>query len=327
MFDKLKSQIERGISRLNMFGSDSDVASEGLSIQTLVNLLETNFIKVMNRDSYDDQLLYDCSFLILMRPEDYHRLEVRLPQIVEGVVRRFYAVINKKKSKYSNYQPLGNYWHFHFCPQETDLDKAEIEEGKIIIISTATSLKQEWGETLENNELTSSLMSVSINGKTSKYSKYDLNMDALGSVDILAKGRMRLKFNPELIFKTDDFDKKEEKKIDAFAILSFEQNKTKKSYNMIRNTVDIGMATEAQEVSTTGRLNIWMPDAPLVRDHFRIKYDEETRIFYIALFAPARINEEKFSESVDLDNPVWHRLKQKSSILCGLLQINFEALK
>lgn len=327
MFDKLKSQIEKGISKLNVFGSDSDVASEGLSNQSLVNQLEANFIKVMNRDSYDDQLLYDCSFLVLMRPDDYHRVEVRLPQIVEGVVRRFYAIINKKKNKYSNYQPLGNYWHFHFCPQENDLEKTEIEEGKIIIISTATSLKQEWGETLDNNQLTSSLMSVSINGKTSKYSKYDLNMDALGSVDILAKGRMRLKFNPELIFKSDDIENNKEPKIDAFAILSFEQNKTKKSYNMIRNTIDIGMATDSKEVSTTGRLNIWEPDAPLLRNHFRIKYDEGTRIFYIALFAPARINEEKLSESVDSENPVWHRLKQKSSILCGLFQINFEALK
>ena len=327
MFDKLKSQLEKGISRLNIFGSDSDVVSTGLSNQSLIDQMEANFIQVMKRESFDDRLMYDCSFLILMRPEDYKRTEVRLPVIVEGIVNRFYKIINKNKSRFTNYQPMGNYWHFHFCPQEKDLEQEEIPEGKIQIISTPTSLKNEWGEILGDNLLTSSLMSVSINGKTSKYSKYDLNMDALGSVDILAKGRMRLKFNPELIFKTDDFDKKEEKKIDAFAILSFEQNKTKKSYNMIRNTVDIGMATEAQEVSTTGRLNIWMPDAPLVRDHFRIKYDEETRIFYIALFAPARINEEKLSESVDIDNPVWHRLKQKSSILCGLLQINFEALK
>ena len=281
----------------------------------------------MERESFDDRLMYDCSFLILMRPEDYYRVEVRLPQIIEGIVSRFYKIINKKKSIYTHYQPLGNYWHFHFCPQETDLDNKEITEGKIQIISTPTSLKQDWGETLDNNLLTSSLISVSVNGKHSKYSKYDLNMDSLGSVDIIEKGRMRIKFNPELVFKKEDLNKNEEPKLNAFAILSFEQNKTKKSYNMIHSVVNVGMAKESNEGSTSTRLNIWMPDSDLQRDHFRIKYDEATRIFYIAIFAPARVNEEKISESVDKENPVWHRLKQKSSILCDLFQISFEALK
>lgn len=326
MFNKIKTQLEKGLDKLQLFGADSSNV-DGLSNQSLVNQIEKNFIQVMERESFDDRLMYDCSFLILMRPEDYYRVEVRLPQIIEGIVSRFYKIINKKKSIYTHYQPLGNYWHFHFCPQETDLDNKEITEGKIQIISTPTSLKQDWGETLDNNLLTSSLISVSVNGKHSKYSKYDLNMDSLGSVDIIEKGRMRIKFNPELVFKKEDLNKNEEPKLNAFAILSFEQNKTKKSYNMIHSVVNVGMAKESNEGSTSTRLNIWMPDSDLQRDHFRIKYDEATRIFYIAIFAPARVNEEKISESVDKENPVWHRLKQKSSILCDLFQISFEALK
>ena len=326
MFNKIKTQLEKGLDKLQLFGADSSNV-DGLSNQSLVNQIEKNFIQVMERESFDDRLMYDCSFLILMRPEDYYRVEVRLPQIIEGIVSRFYKIINKKKSIYTHYQPLGNYWHFHFYPQETDLDNKEITEGKIQIISTPTSLKQDWGETLDNNLLTSSLISVSVNGKHSKYSKYDLNMDSLGSVDIIEKGRMRIKFNPELVFKKEDLNKNEEPKLNAFAILSFEQNKTKKSYNMIHSVVNVGMAKESNEGSTSTRLNIWMPDSDLQRDHFRIKYDEATRIFYIAIFAPARVNEEKISESVDKENPVWHRLKQKSSILCDLFQISFEALK
>lgn len=314
------------MAKLNLFG-DGVARSAGLSNQLLISQLEKAFVEVMNRESFDDQLMYDCSFLILMRPEDYHRSELRLPRIVEGIVRRFYKIIEKKRTRYANYQPMGNYWYFHFCPQENGPDKKEIPEGKVHIVSTPTTLKQDWGEVLDQNLISSGLISVSLNGKHSKFSKYDLNMDALGGIDILEKGKLRLKFNPELVFSSGDFAKDEPKETNALGVLSFEQNHTRKSYNIISDQVDVGMAAGPTELSSTARLNIFEPDGNLQREHFRIRYDKNTKIFYIALFGPARVNEERLSESVDKSNPVWHRLKQRSAILCGMFQVNFEALK
>lgn len=326
MFNKIQSKLDEQLKKINLFGSSEDNDGSQLSNQSLINQIEAHFKRGMERDSFDDQLIYDCNFLVLMRPEDYQKAELRLPQIVEGLVKRFYKIIQKKKVKYARYQPLGNYWYFQFCPQEQDPQNQTIEEGKVVIISTATSLKQDWGETLQQNLLSSELLNVSINGKHSKYSKYDLNLETLGGIDILEKGKMRLKFNSQLLFTDGDILKEEKKEIAAYARLSFEQNYSKKSYSIIGNYVEVGLAKRANEDSNASRLNIYEPNSALQQEHFAVRYDKESNTFYIALFAPAMINEERLKVSGDKSQPEWHRLKQKSSILCGMFQINFEAL-
>ena len=139
---------------------------------------------------------------------------------------------------------------------------------------------------------------------------------------------MRILFNRDLVYNpSTDVKKLEEKKSGAIAKLCFDMNKKNNCYDMISNNVEIGLANSAAEGSTSARLNIFLQTKDLQRNHFRIKYDDNTRMFSIALFAPARVNEEKLNISTDQSNPVWHRLKQKSSITCGLFQVNFESLK
>lgn len=313
MIEKLQTLI----NRINIFG-DKSSDSTGLTNQSLVKQIESHFLNRLEHQSFDNQMLYDCSFLVIMAPDDYHRAKLRFPQIVKGVVTRFYKVIQKKKSKYKEYLPAGNYWYFQFIPLPQD---TQAKDGTVTIISTATSLKQDWGETLNQNLISSELINVSVNGQHSKYSKYDLNLETLGGVDVLEVGKMRLKFNKQLLFSDEDILKEE-----AFGTLSFEQNYTKKSYNIVSNYVEVGLAKRKEEGITTSRLNIFEPNSSLQQDHFAIRYDMGHNAFYIALFAPARVNEELLTVSKDKNNPEWHRLKQKSSILCGMFQVNFEAL-
>uniref|UniRef100_UPI0039A74186 hypothetical protein n=1 Tax=Ornithobacterium rhinotracheale TaxID=28251 RepID=UPI0039A74186 len=325
MFDNLIKKIEFYLAKIKIF--NSDVINENLTNQELINQIADNFESVMNRESFDSHLIYDCSFLIMMRPEDYYRIEMRLPLIVEGLVNRFYKIIARKKSNYSEYKPLGNYWHFHFCPQEQGIENKEIPYGKVEIISTPTSIKQDWGETLDSDLISSSLISVSVNGKHSKYSKFDLNFNNISNVDILEKGRMRVRFNENLIFDKSDLNKKDDIENQTLAKLSYELKGKKWEYKMISNQIEVAQSKNENEKSTNKRLSIYCPNNGLEDKHFILKYERSSNQFKIALLAPARVNGEKLMVNSDMNNLDWTTLKQQSKILCGLIQFNFEALK
>lgn len=312
-----------------LFGrSNQEEEAEELTNQALVDQLEQAFRAVAKRESFDNRLIYDCSYLILMRREDYNRMEVRLPQLAEGIVRRFYHVIKEKKQEFPHYNPISNYWYFQFVGKEAIQGEGGIAKGKVEVISAPVAIKQEWGDFLQENLVSSRPISVSLNGKHSKYSKFDMNLDFLNGVDVLDRGKIRIRFHPSLDFdaRRDQSEDNGSKVEGALARLTFEQHKSKKTFNMTLPELSVGLASQPNESSTNSRLNIYEPSS-LDPNHFKIKYEASGRLFYIALFSEARVNEIKLPLSPDQDHLIWHRLKQHSKILCGLFQIEFEALK
>nr|WP_262915315.1 hypothetical protein [Niabella ginsengisoli] len=266
-------------------------------------------------------MMYDCSYLILMRPEDYHHAELRLAGITEGILDEFYEHINERKSQYPRYDPIGSFWDFQYCPAEKGVDNNDIEPGSVQVVSAPTSEKS-W------MELSSEQIKVSVSSKHSKYSKYDLNPNTFANIDILSKGHFRVKFNKELFATepstTSGSNTSVTPKKDKLATIQFVINKQRYSFPMREKQLKITKAVEGL-TSTTTLLCINEPSGSLQKEHVMIKYEEAARMFYVALFADAFVNEQKLELSRMGEAPVWHPLKIESTIVCGVFQIDFKA--
>lgn len=313
MFDKIKKWLL----------PDEKEDNKTLTNQALVNQILASFKETVDRESFNKRMMYDCSYLVLMRPEDYHRTELRLAGITEGVLDEFYEYIQLKKTEYPKFDPIGNFWDFQYCPAEVGIDNKEIEPGSIQVISAPTSEKS-WVE------LSSEQIKVSVSSKHSKYSKYDLNPNTFANIDILSKGHFRIKFNRDLLgnaaapASAPNHINKASVVGDKLATIQFVINKQRYSFPMKEKQLKITKAIEGL-VSTSTLLCINEPSGSLQKEHMMIKYDEASKGFYIALFADAFVNEQRLQLSRAGENPVWHSLKNESAIVCGIFQIDFIA--
>lgn len=300
---------------------DEEDNEKRLTNQALVNQVVESFKETIERESFNKRMMYDCSYLIMMRPEDYHHAELRLAGITEGILDEFYEHINEKKAQYPRYAPIGNYWDFQYCPAEKGVDNIEIEPGSVQVISAPTAEKS-W------TELSSEQIKVSISSKHSKYSKYDLNPNTFANIDILAKGHFRVKFSKDL-FPNDtttsgSVNTSITPKKDKLAIIRFMINRQRYDFIMREKHLKITKALDGMTSSAT-LLCINEPTDSLQKEHIMIKYEESARMFYIALFADAFVNEHRLELSRPGENPVWHPLKNESSIMCGIFQLDFIA--
>ena len=300
---------------------DEEEEQKKLTNQILVNQVVESFKETIERESFNKRMMYDCSYLILMRPEDYHHAELRLAGITEGILDEFYEYINEKKSQYPRYDPIGSFWDFQYCPAEKGIDNSDIEPGSVQVISAPTSEKS-W------MELSSEQIKVSVSSKHSKYSKYDLNPNTFSNIDILSKGHFRVKFNKELFAETSAGTSATNTSLtpkkDKLATIQFVINKQRYSFPMREKQLKITKAVEGL-TSTATLLCINEPSGSLQKEHVMIKYEETARMFYVALFADAFVNEQRLELSRIGETPVWHPLKNESTIVCGIFQLDFKA--
>ena len=324
----------------NFFFSNKDDADKQHSIsnQKIVEKLEKVFIDILKRDSVYNRMIFDTDFLILVPPETYERVSLQAPALAKPIINKFYDVIRKYSEKYKDYTPLSNYWSLQFAQKEfgDDLPKDE----QIIIISKVTAEK-DWNETLKSEGAADK---ISINGKNSKYNRFDINDEILQKIDILERGKVRVKFDKNLIFESSEPKKNEPVTInvnsskqsvtntpssnsmsEGLAHIKFRENEKNMNYTMRENLITIGKAASGEK-STLKKLVINSNESGFVENHLQIRFDAVTRIFYIAAFAPVRANEQSLEISSE-QNPVWHTLTQNTSILCGFYSIRFQALK
>ncbi|MBZ4191121.1 hypothetical protein [Niabella beijingensis] len=312
MFDRLKKWL---------LPDEEEEEELRLTNQALVDQVLVSFKETVERESFNRRMMYDCSYLILMRPEDYRHAELRLAGITEGILDEFYDYINQRKEQYPRYEPIGSFWDFQYCPAERGVDNSEIEPGTIQVVSTPTSEKS-W------SELSSEHIKVSVSSKHSKYSKYDLNPTTFANIDILSKGHFRVKFRREFLgdFTTQQAapaGSRNSAPADKLATIQFVLNKQRYSFPMREKQLKITKEIDGM-TSTATLLCINEPSGSLQKEHVMIKYEEAARAFYIALFADAFVNEQKLELSRVGENPVWHPLKNESTIVCGIFQLDFK---
>lgn len=323
-------KITAFLGKLGIFFDDAQGKNNDvIRNQELVKEVEKVFKQVLERDSVDAEMLYDCSFMIAVPTEHYNRTLLHAGRTAQAIVKRFYAVIEANRSKRPNYRPQSKYWDFQFVPKEADIENAGIE-----VISQPVAEKS-WEDTLSDK---SSMGRVSINGKHSKYSRWDIDSLVLENIHILGEGRIRIPFDENLGNASPStpqpqqgaqkpFAGQSHSEANPVAELYFDENGVKKGFPMRQAVVEVGRATSDADRATFGKLFIQTQDTSLRREHFLIRYEQKENRFYIATFAPAVVNGEALKVSPLKDNPTWIALKQNSRIECGLYKIDFKALK
>lgn len=320
------------------FGNENDKEFNSISNQQIVEKVEKVFTEILKRDSVYERMIFDTDFLILVPPATYERVSLQAPALAKPIINKFYEVIRKQSAKFPDYTPLANYWNLQFAQKEFGNDVPKNEQ--IMIISKVTA-ERDWNETLKSE---GAAEKISINGKHSKYSNWDINDEILQKIDILERGKVRVRFNKNLIFG----DEKPQQKTplanstaptsmassktsttnvpqEGLAYIKFRENDKNMNYTMRENQISIGKAVD-NEKSTLKRLVIHTNESGFEESHIQIRFDPVTRIFYIAVFAPTRVNEQSVQIS-PISSPVWHTLTQNASILCGFYSIRFQALK
>lgn len=322
------------------FGKDNDNEWGTISNQMIVEKVEKVFTEILKRDSVYERMIFDTDFLILVPPATYERVSLQAPALAKPIINKFYEVIRKQSLKYPDFTPLANYWNLQFAQKEfgSDIPKKE----QIMIISKVTA-ERDWSETLKSE---GAAEKISINGKHSKYSNWDINDEILQKIDILERGKVRVRFNKNLVFEDEKPQQPQTTPTpgvtiptaasgskssssgtsqEGLAHIKFRENDKNMNYTMRENQISIGKAAE-NEKSTLKRLVIRTNESGFEENHLQIRFDPNTRIFYIAVFAPTRVNEQSLQIS-PISNPVWHTLTQNASILCGFYSIRFQALK
>ncbi len=323
--------ILEGIAN-KIFPDREDEEDAVLSNQMIVDKVERAFITVLNRKSMDDQMLYDCNFMIAVPTEHYNSVSIAAPFIAKAIVKRFYKIIKKNRKKRLNYTPISSYWNFEFVPKEFTGD---MESSGIEIVSQLTT-EESWIHTLSNKD---SIGKISLNGKHSKYSHWNINPDILKDIDILERGKVRIPFNHALEFveqaatqsqqtiQSAASPKTSNVPMNELAKLYFDENGKGMEYPMCRELISIGRTTSGNDKATYEKLFIQTQDTSLRREHFYIRYEQKENRFYIAGFAPAVVNGELLQVSSSKEYPDWMALKQHSRIECGSYKIEFKALK
>ncbi|MHB9055393.1 MAG: hypothetical protein ACYC2P_04465 [Paludibacteraceae bacterium] len=320
------------------FGNENDKEFNSISNQQIVEKVEKVFTEILKRDSVYERMIFDTDFLILVPPATYERVSLQAPALAKPIINKFYEVIRKQSAKFPDFTPLANYWNLQFAQKEFGNNVPKNEQ--IMIISKVTA-ERDWNETLKSE---GAAEKISINGKHSKYSNWDINDEILQKIDILERGKVRVRFNKNLIFG----DEKPQQKTplanstastsmassrtsttnapqEGLAYIKFRENDKNMNYTMRENQISIGKAVD-NEKSTLKRLVIRTNESGFEENHMQIRFDPVTRIFYIAVFAPTRVNEQSLQIS-PISSPVWHTLTQNASILCGFYSIRFQALK
>lgn len=306
------------------FGEED--ATEGFSNQKLADRVVECFKMRMKDCSLNDSLIYDMNFLMLVPPKHFDDVCVHLPILARSMVREFYKVIDTERVKRPLYTPLTNFWTFRVAPK----DISELgEEGDIAIFGQATAEKT-WGETFEQD---ANLGSVSINGRHSAYSCFNLNQSLFDGVDTLERGCLRIVFNRNL--KLEDYDMSggntpEPKPSPStsskeYAQITFNSINGSRCYMMRQKMLSIGKARDKDDKPSTERLPIQIGDAALSTEHFYLAYNEQSRSLSLAIFAPATINGVPHTRVSTHSQIEWIPLKQKTDILCGTCHIEILA--
>lgn len=302
------------------------------SNQRIVDKAEKAFMKVLEQRSMDDQMLYDCNFMIAVPTEHYDVVSVAAPLIAKTIVRRFYKVIKSNLKKRPNYTPISSYWNFEFISKEIIGD---LEDSGIEIISQLTT-EESWSDTLSNKD---SIGKISLNGKHSNYSRWNINPDVLKNIDILERGKVRIPFNKELEFVENSTNFSHQRPqssapsqasnppVEELAKLYFDENGKRMEFPMRRVMIWIGRALSGDDKATYEKLFIQTQNTSLRHEHFYIRYEQRENRFYIATFAPTIVNSELMQVSSSREHLVWIPLKQYSRIECGTYKIEFKALK
>jgi len=96
------------------FGTRNETA--GMTRGVLVELIYKEFIRQLESETTEDQLLFPASFNIYLSSADFEKRKSGFPFTVKELVNRFNKEIRRRKrAKYPDYVAHSQFWFFKFC--------------------------------------------------------------------------------------------------------------------------------------------------------------------------------------------------------------------
>jgi hypothetical protein len=299
---------------LSLFLPKDDKKSTQISNDDILGELKLCFTKTIDEQSMKKvQMLYDSDFLILIHPDDYNRREQTLPFVVKNAINTFYEIIANRKPEFGDkpFVPPTDSWYFQFSPTEQFLE-TKIEKGDLSIISTFASARTNAGIKSGGRVTVTMKPKLSI-----VYESLNISTDALGGIEYVGKGAFSWPFDKNL----GEVTELPRADADGFAVLEY----TVKQQPLVYQIHDTQIIISKKVLGVSPSVNTLAIESDFLEEnHARIKLDQNSKRFYLAAFADAKIDERTvpLSRGEDIH---WVELKPKSTLLLGLFSIKFKS--
>lgn len=286
-----------------------------LTNQKIMDELVNHFKIKLKEESFGSRMVYHMAYTILMDASDYADRMAVLGSIVEEAVSKFYENIQDKRSVYSNYTPLSNYWYFQFVPCEAGaevdgIDGISISKGSMCIISRHYPPSSNESTNVYDGPDIDASPNVQVSVKVANsnvVSNVYVNRDVLKNIDSLGGGEFRMRFDMSLqgnnhkIISNDDTDNG-----DVKAIISYSNGPHTLRFKMKDNLIDIS----GREDDRRSRAVFVIDNDKIKKSHVQIR--KEDGKFQIAAYAPIKLNQRDIKGNSGI--PQWVDLVNNSKI-------------
>lgn len=278
-----------------------------LTNQTILDELVEHFSRRLEKESVGKSMLFPMTFNVLMHPADFDNRIEALPFIIKEILTAMYQVIKANKDMRPNIQRPARYWYFQFSPCEIideNLAKEynlKIRRGHITTIATLLRTEENGGAVFVKNN---NKVSIKSEGG-GVFDHVDVNMDAIGNLDIEGRGIFRVPYDDNLPTDTKEINVQK-----VFANISLALTTGNVQFNMEEDLVYVSGNTETRK----GKQFIILPTANISNGHIQIKYDSSENKFKIAAYAPTVLNERDLELSSG-GNVHWYDLSAESRML------------
>lgn len=283
-----------------------------LTNQKIMDELVSHFKIKLKEECFGDRMVYHMAYTIIMDASDYADRMAVLGSIVEETVSKFYEHIRDKRSAYSKYAPLSNYWYFQFVPCEAGaevegMNGISIAKGSMCIISRhypPSSDDELIGFDGPDVDVSQNVqVSVSVSNSNVVSNVY-VNREVLKNIDNLGGGVFRMRFDMSLqgdnkVISNDDSD--------VIAMVSYSTGHNNLRFKMKDNLIHISGSGDDRKSRSVFVIN----NDKIITSHVQIR--KEDGKFQIAAFAPIKLNQRKIDVSKS-DDPKWTDLVNNSKI-------------
>lgn len=316
IIDLIRPVFDSDGNKLELQGEDR------LNIRGFIDQVTNQFKVDMDKVVGYKVIQFPMVFNILMRQEDYKRLNKAIRGVLPEIISKFYCIIKEKQHELpdSIVSNANKYWVFSYSASDAYQDDAgntiEIKEHEVITQDTLydTDIRDvRNGNDKEINMVLSSLSSVSsLSGRLGSLSGTAFNLDILGGGRIHANGKITFDFDNSLNQDLKEINKtRNESKV--LAIMTWESDKNNTfSFKMMEKNISISGPKDIRNNPSS----ILKVDNILVeQDHVQIRYLESENKFQICAFADGvRLNQILVPLSHG-QNITWMSMLKKSTII------------
>lgn len=285
----------------------------------------------------DSIIQFPMVFDILLRPEEYIRLEKGIPGLLPELISSFYGILKTIRDNEQGVEIVNTnrYWLFSYGPSDfiddEDGNTVPIPDDVIVQASLfGEDVRIEDKDASQPNQNNSSILTrSSVTSIFSLTNGTSFNMNVLGAACLHSNRMISFNFDPNLktdlksIIGTRNATKEPLARIAWYSLNK--QEGSKQDFQMYEKTITISGVDDNRD-NALGILKI--NDDIIKTDHIQIHYNDFINEFQICTFYNNVIVEDDKVLVSEKQNPKWIQLPRKTSIVIGnSVTITFNGLK